>query len=110
MGFRTVVMLNNDRCGEWENDPDLGKKIAHAMNDPKPTAESPFRRDVGGYGKVVECVHADTNTLAMLSGYTQLDPLAYSQWHKGKSDDEVVLAMLKDAAEKLGFKLVKTGK
>ena len=27
MGYRTVVMLNNDYCTEWENDPELGRKI-----------------------------------------------------------------------------------
>lgn len=32
MGFRTVVMLSNDYAHEWEHDPKLGEKIAHAMN------------------------------------------------------------------------------
>ncbi len=32
MGCLTLVLLNNDRCNEWEKDPELGRKIAIGMN------------------------------------------------------------------------------
>jgi hypothetical protein len=31
MGFRTVVILNNDRAHEWEKDAKLGQLIAADM-------------------------------------------------------------------------------
>lgn len=50
MGFRTVVMLSNDMCHEWEKDGELGRKISRAMN----YASDPQRQDmatIGGYGR-----------------------------------------------------------
>jgi hypothetical protein len=32
MGFRTVVILNNDMASNWVNDPQLGHKIGHASH------------------------------------------------------------------------------
>ena len=66
MGFRTVVMLSNDMAHQWEKDEALGKKISRAMN----YANDMDRKDmasISGYGTVVECVHADCQTLAMLA-------------------------------------------
>lgn len=31
MGYRTVVMLNNDHANEWANDPELGQKKLHVL-------------------------------------------------------------------------------
>lgn len=101
MGYRTVVMLSNDYAHEWENDPKLGKKIALAMNGVDD------KRRVGAYGLVAECVHADTQTLAVLDGYTKFNPLAYKGWTTNEADEETALHLLKDAADTLGYRLVK---
>ena len=98
MGFRTVVMLNNDQAHEWQNDPLLGQKIVAGMNH--------ISDEVGsisdmGYGRVVECQHADTVTLVRLGFYKRFEPLAYGSY---KTDN---LDLLKEAAATLGYRLVK---
>ena len=101
MGYRTVVMLSNDYAHEWENDLKLGKKIALAMNGVDD------KRRVGAYGLVAECVHADAQTLAVLDGYTKFNPLTYKGWATNETDKEIAQRLLKDAADKLGYRLVK---
>lgn len=106
MGFRTVVMLNNDVCHQWAADVKLGEKISLAMN----YANDPKRWEmagVGTYGRVVECVHADNQTLAMLGFYTTFKPIDGQSWMQDESDDEAAVRLLKSAANKLGYRLVK---
>ena len=101
MGFRTVVMLNNDHCDRWANDPDLGKKIQQAMN-----FVDGHRReglDDLGYGRVVECTHADTKTLAILDFYTGFKPIAYSSWLQNENEEETKLRVLKEFAASMGY-------
>lgn len=104
MGFRTVVMLSNDQAHEWSHDAELGMKIQRVMNM--------IGRDagVGGYGQVVECVHADCQTLAVLDGYTTFETVAAKGWLPGESKDEIALKLLKDAARARGYQLVKRRK
>lgn len=106
MGFRTVVMLSNDHAHEWQKDTELGDKIACAMN----YASDPKRQDlasIDGYGRVVECCHADQQTLAMLDGYTAFKYVESQHWSRKESDDEATIRLLKQAANKLGYRLVK---
>ena len=108
MGFRTVVMLNNDRSHEWSKDPELGSKIQRAMNfagNPRAVRDGYERFDeIGpGYGRAVECVHADTVTLVKLGHYTSFEPLAYGGYQLFHTPDEGKLEMLKRAAEELGY-------
>lgn len=98
MGYRTVVVLVNDRTGDWSNDPNLGQNIAQAMNAPQD-------RHLG-YGRVVECVHADVQTLGILHDY-QFTPLAHSNWHREQQDNDRAIQLLKQAADSLGYRLVK---
>jgi actin-related protein len=101
MGFRTVVMLSNDRAHEWENDPELGRKIGHAM-----LRANGSDGDID-YGRVVECTHADTQTLAVIDGYTLFTPVSHKNWNSRDTYDSVKLELLKAAADKLGFRLTK---
>ena len=106
MGFRTVVMLSNDMAHEWTHDHELGRKIGLAMNH----ANSPERRDmasVDSYGQVVECCHADNQTLAVLGFYTRFTPIDGQMWNRDESDDAAALRLLKSAANKLGYRLVR---
>ncbi len=108
MGFRTVVMLNNDMCHEWSNDSNLGSMIRGAMDYAH--TSNPERREwsrLGNYGRVVECVHADTQTLVRLDHYSGFEPLAYTSRTFGPSTEEDKLTLLKRAAEEMGFRLVK---
>lgn len=106
MGYRTVVMLDNDWCDKWSKDPELGAKISQAMNFVhRPDHER--GQVMGQYGRVVECVHADTQTLVRLDHYQGFDVLAQTWRSFGPSTDEDTLEMLKNAADKLGYRLVK---
>lgn len=106
MGYRTVVVLYNDQAAAWENDPHLGKKIAsamnHAMGTPGPDANL-------GFGQVVECTHADTQTLGVFNSYA-FRPMAHGHWFHGQTDEAMQLSLLKAAADKLGFRLTKKPK
>ncbi len=103
MGYRTVVVFNNDQTSEWENDPELGRKIAQDMH----------KRDDGRYtplniigGEVLECVHADTQTLAILDGYGGRS-VAYTHLHRNQTQESQELALLKELAEKHGYRIAK---
>lgn len=106
MGFRTVVMLCNDQAHEWEKDAELGRKIAGAMNHAS-SASREHLASVGGYGRVVECVHADNQTLAILDGYTFFNGIAAKGWVAGEAREEIATKLLKEAAKSLGYRLVK---
>ena len=98
MGFRCVVMLSNDQASTWENDPKLGEKIARAMN-----YVGTERGDLG-YGRVVECTHADTQTLAVIDSYFGFAPISYSNWRRGSTAEDTALRLLKDAADDAGYR------
>lgn len=97
MGFRTVVVLSNDHAHEWEKDPELGRKIFMAAS----IGNKELARRELPYGHVVECVHADTQTLAILDGYSGR-PVAYTHWHRGQTSEQQELVLLKELAEKHG--------
>jgi hypothetical protein len=110
MGFRTVVMLNNDLCHEWSKDPELGSKIQRAMNfaGTRGEADDRYRDSIGdGYGRAVECTHADNITLVRLDHYTGFEPLAHDSFWRDRDGEHHNLALLKAAAEKLGYTLRK---
>ena len=87
--------------------PELGKKISHAMNHAMGAMNEQDKRDANfGYGQVVECAHADLNTLALLNGY-DFRQLGHGRWNSNQTDDQVMIDLLKNAADKLGFKLTK---
>lgn len=103
MGYRTVVMLSNDMSHGWSKDSGLGDKISQAMHGSNtlPLAA------IGG--AVVECVHADIATLAVLDGYTMFQSLSNDNWRPNEDDKEKQIRVLKKAAESLGYHLVKKG-
>lgn len=103
MGYRTTVILFNDQCSSWEKDPELGKKIARGMNyvndDKRGLADL-------GYGRVVECCHADQQTLAVLDTYC-MDAVAHSTWRHGDTAEARNLRLLKDLAARLGYRIAR---
>lgn len=106
MGFRTVVMLSNDMAHQWTVDKNLGEKISLAMNYANDNRRSDMAL-VSGYGRVVECCHADNQTLAMLDGYTSFKHVDSQPWTPRGEGDEAIVRLLKSAANKLGYRLVK---
>jgi hypothetical protein len=104
MGYRTVVILNNDLSSSWQNDPMLGKKISDA-------AGNLFASKKGWFdaGNVLEVAHADTNTLAVIESFS-MDVLARSNWHADIDPTVRAVDLVRDAADRLGYKLVKKAK
>lgn len=101
MGYRTVVVLCNDEQHNWENDPELGKKISRAG----------FMRncgsgEVGNYGIVHEVVHADTQSLVMFDSLEGTN-LATRHFDRTDTENHAELMLLMAAAENLGYSLVK---
>lgn len=108
MGYRTLVLLHNDQASEWQHDALLGKKIAHAMNHAMGKPGNPEAR-LDGFGTVVQCVHADEQTLAVVDSY-QFHPLAHGSWRQGEPYADRNVRLLKEAADALGYRLVKKAK
>lgn len=106
MGFRTVVVLNNDQSHEWENDPELGKKIFLAASAKTFSGEHEAARKFFPYGQVVEQVHADTQTLAVFDGYSG-QAVSHAHWYRGQTDQEKNLALLKALADQMGYRMIK---
>jgi hypothetical protein len=101
MGFRTVVLLNNDQSSWWQEDPSLGRQIAHSA---AARHDYTFR-----YGKILEVAHADCNTLGVIESFS-FHPLAHSNWYQGIDPTTRDVSLLKDAADKLGYRLVRKSK
>ncbi len=104
MGNRVVVVLYTDQTSEWSKDPDLGQKIMIGMNECY-MSRSGDRADLH-YGRVVECTHADTQTLAVIEGY-RFNAVAHSFWNRGQDREEMELDLLKRWADKMGYRLTK---
>lgn len=105
MGHRTVVILSNDRASEWENDPELGKKIARAMNHATGGRHDNPKADLG-YGQVVECAHADCQTVAIIDSLS-MTPLHHGSWRRGETDEAMLERLFRETAEQLGFEVKK---
>jgi hypothetical protein len=104
MGYRTVVVLNCDLTHEWSRDPELGSKIKY-FADVHKRDDSPYFE----YGSILECEHADVQTLAVVDGLSG-QALAYSNWHANQTHEQRDLALLRALAEKQGYRLVKMPK
>jgi hypothetical protein len=103
MGFRTVVILNNDLAHEWSHDPELGNKIVRDMNY---VNDKDRFSELSNYGRVIECTHADTQTL-MLIDSLQGTPVAHGFWSRTEDADAIKLKMLRDMADRLGYRISK---
>lgn len=104
MGFRTVPLLINDLAHEWGHDPELGQMILRAMNHTHD--KDPEAARIGNYGYVLECCHADQQTLMAIDGYHGKG-VAWSHWQRGDSPEAVQERLLREMADKMGYRLVK---
>ena len=107
MGYRTVVILFNDQASEWKKDPELGKKIAAGMNFAMGSDGEELHTPADlRYGRVVECAHADQQTLAVIDSYS-FKPIAHSNWYAKELPEDVEIKLLCAAARKHGYRLSK---
>lgn len=100
MGFRTIVIINNDRLNEIE-DPTLSRAV-HGW-----FSRNPHERWQGPYHVVEQC-HADQVSLLLVDSLQAECLAAGMSWTR--PDDALKLRVLKDAADKLGYRLVKRAK
>ena len=105
MGFRTVVVLSNDRADEWMNDPDRGKNIMTAASL-KSTGYADKYPDPLPYGEIIEQVHADEQSVVFFDGYRG-EVRAHGHWHRGQTQEQKDEALLKALADKLGYRVLK---
>lgn len=103
MGYRTVIILDNDQQHVWGNDQSLGQKILKAQHG---GLDKNF--SIGNYGAVVQCVHTDEQTL-MLVDSLSATTLSARHWDNRDEENYAQLMLLMAAAEKLGYELVKKG-
>ena len=101
MGYRTVVVLRNDQAHEWTRDPELGRKIMDAGLN---VNRNPFE-----YGKVVEQVHADVQTLIVTDGYSGFAK-AHTHWSGNQGTEQRDIELLKAMASQMGYTLRKMPK
>lgn len=100
MGFRTIVILNNDQCSSWGEDPALGKKIQAAAHG------GPYVGDLTRIGgRVASCEHTSTRYLALVD-YLTISPRLTPERLPPK-DQQFVLDELTRLAEAYGYRLVK---
>jgi hypothetical protein len=104
MGFRTLVLLQNDHCSDWQDDPELGRKIMIGMNH---THDKGWNTPADlRYGRVVQCCHADEQTVALIDSY-HFHPLVHSFWRRGEAEADRDVRLLKELADKLGYRVSK---
>ena len=94
MGYRTVVVLNNDH--NWQADPGLGKKIQNAADNFYQTGKECWFDG----GNVVQVCHADVKSVMIVDS---LCAKQITTVHYTTTDIDAIRA----AAEKLGYRLSK---
>lgn len=99
MGYRTVIILNNDLSSSWMDDSELGSKIWSSSGS--------CGRISFPYGSIVEQVHADVQSLVILDSL-QSDIIAHTSWYRNQSKEQRDLNLLERMAEKMGYKLIKS--
>jgi len=103
MGFNTSVLILNDHLHNIELDPEFGKNLAHAISSC--TGVEPISVPSGSSGnaaKVIGTHHADISSLVAIGGNMGIEIL-----RTGFKDE---LGLLKDLADKLGYKVIKKNK
>jgi hypothetical protein len=99
MGYRTVVILNNDHSHLWRKNPNLGQLIDAAIHSEQKT--------VGDYGRVVECVHADVQTLLLVDSLSAA-PVASSVFFPGETTEQIKKKLLLELAAETGYTLIRS--
>lgn len=111
MGFKTTIVISNDRLYDIRRDAEAFveeiTRMAGGCLTTKRALELKQYPHFYGLCDVVDVSHADTATLVMVSDYSG-EILAH--WNARKRDDAGKLAILKEAADKLGYRLSKKPK
>ncbi len=111
MGFNTTVLVQNDALGAIENDTEFGKKLSNAIGMLSLRMHDEHGVDISSGGNVnaatvLETHHADNIAIVAVGGNyaTMLHQVGGRISHHKVEDQE---KLLKEWADKLGFRLVK---
>lgn len=106
MGWNSFWLVNHDCVHELRENVNIGKlldmcpspknsdRLAWACNVPSGAIRCEFQAD------------ADTQALAIVGNH-KIVPLAYEQWSRDQTEESLSLKLLRQAADKLGFRLVR---
>ena len=106
MGYRTLVMFNNDHVDKVKDIVGFAEKLYYTiLEGTHPHSDHGLRNICW----VVEQDHADAQKLSYIDGFSA-KTLAVRNWYPDAKDGEQELRLLRDAAEKLGYRLVRKSK
>jgi hypothetical protein len=104
MGHRTVVVFNNDHLDVLRQDQEIGRKIQLAILK---YCVNPDEAVIGNLGYVAEQAHADLAKLVIIGNKGQFGLVELAGLHNSHNDPECELTLLKQAADNMGYSLVK---
>ena len=105
MGYRTIIVLDNDDTNLWGDDP-LGKAITSASGKKISNLGGEIMLEGNQIGTIIDCEHADIESLVHFSSLSGT-VLAKNIHNSRVSEQELRENMLKEIASSMGFTLVK---
>lgn len=105
MGYRTIIVLNNDEANVWGNNP-LGKAITVASGKKISNRGGEILLNGVQIGNVIDCEHSDTESIVHFSSLHGTT-LGRSFYNSRMTEEEQREAMIVELAESMGYKLVK---
>lgn len=105
MGYRTIIVLDNDEANVWGNNP-LGKAITVASGKKISNRGGEILLNGFQIGTVIDCEHADTESIVHFSSLHGTT-LGRSFYNSRMTEEEQREAMIVELAESMGYKLVK---
>ena len=105
MGYRTIIVLDNDDTNLWGDNP-LGKAITSASGKKISNLGGEIMLEGNQIGTIIDCEHADIESLVHFSSLSGT-VLAKDIHNSRVSEQELRENMLKEIASSMGFTLVK---
>lgn len=106
MGYNTSVIILNDALGSIEKDTEFGKKVCDAVCRLSGKGDIDISSGCNvNAATVIETHHADFTTLLAFGG--NCVSVLGSIYDYKHNEAEVQVRLLQEAADKLGYKLVK---